>query len=236
MRKFNKIFLIFPVIILSQTGCNVKCEPNTIHTDIKIDSSKMEKNDMETNLSDINKTICFQHPFMEKNMKLQYTYLGAEILNNPLENGYNISDMKFPFTKYPAECKANENFRSLEDYMDEEGNVNSEYTFLVLKFEAYNDNAVGIDSPNEFYVNAISLAQPGLENYDYDSGTLPEFIVYDIAYFSLHSSDEKSYLRYMLQQGERKNFELGYFVRKSDIENNMLVLSCGGKYETLKIR
>lgn len=235
MRRLSKLFFIFPVIVLSQIGCNVKSEHPPIYSDVVVESDTLEKNDSEANTVENAKTILFQHPFPENNMKLEYTYLGAEVFDNPLENGYSLADMKFPSTQYPVEDNVEQKIQFMEDYMDSEGKVNSEYVFLVLKFEAHNINAIGIDSPDGFYIDAISLAQPGLENYDYDSGKLPDFIVYDAAYFSLHSNDEKSYFRYTLQRGERKNFELGYFVRKSDIENDMLVLSCGGKYEALKI-
>lgn len=145
---------------------------------------------------------------------MKYTVTGYQEYDNIKKANLEVEDIMDPNTLF-AKREYREKYFDVCDYVDEDGQVVPECTFVLINMKIENIDAVGIEKKNEFYISNICLytQEPITEYYE--------------AYFNNGFKDEVKAYHYIIEQGETKNVEIGFFVLNEDLEKVMGGLNIG---------
>lgn len=145
---------------------------------------------------------------------MKYTVTGYQEYDNIKKANLEVDDIIDPNTLF-AEHEYCEKYFDVCDYVDEDGQVVPECTFVLINMKIENIDAVGIEKKNEFNISNICLytQEPITEYYE--------------AYFNNGFEDEVKAYHYIIEQGETKNVEIGFFVLNEDLEQVMGELNIG---------
>lgn len=163
----------------------------------------------ETVIRDTEDTIKLQDTFADPFVDgtLNYTIQGYQVYDNIEDAGIPMDALMEPYNRYASQ-DIGEQYRTVEDFVSEEGKIVDSHTLVVLDVEIENVDAVGRTKKNEFSVSNFSLR--GGENVNQ----------YNVSYFTLAGiTSQEQPLHYQLEQGETIEIQLAYFVQKEDMEN-----------------
>ncbi len=147
----------------------------------------------------------FLDPFVEG--KLSYTVQSCNSYTTLTEANVEKDMLIEPHNTYFSQ-EIGEQYQIISDFVNDDGSIVDTHEFVVLEMKIANEDAVGLIKKNEFNISSIALR--GGKNVSQ----------YNAAYFSeAGKANINQPLHYTLEQGNRLDVRIGYFVLKEDMKN-----------------
>lgn len=143
----------------------------------------------------------FLSPFEDGNM--YYTIDDCKVYQTLEEAGLEKEDFIEPYSNY-----ADRQYWGLSSYILEDGSIEDTHQLLILDLTIKNESAMGHNKKDEFGLGGLVLFGGDPAN------------MYCMSYFKeAGKANQEQSLHFKLGQGEEMHTQIGYFVRKDDMDS-----------------
>ncbi len=211
MQKIFICVLIVMVIFLSGCNSNSSVQEPSKNTELAMVEQFEEAPDEESEpfvLEESSELIEIGNEFSDPyvNGELLYVVESSNVYDDIKQAELEEQLFLEPHNLYYLQ-EVGEQYQAVSDFLKEDGAVVETHRLMVVDVTIYNKDALGLFKKNEFSVSDLSLYGESNSRYN-------------IAYFSEQGIlDETQPFHYELNQGEKKQIKLAYFVLKEDVNH-----------------